>query len=71
MYTGLHDVHLVMKVNFSIWKEKEMTTACNFISLGEKMLKLSDLKQEKREEKKRKIIGGKRREMFTLCCSVS
>ena len=54
-----------------------MTAACNFISLGKKMLELLD-KSGKRKKKENRIItdwmmmmiGQKRREICALCRSV-
>ena len=66
-----------MDVNLAFLKEMKMTTACNFISLGEKMRELLD-KNGKRKKKSRKekrkipdhMIGQKRREICALCRSV-
>ena len=54
-----------------------MTAACNFISLGEKMRELLKTGKQRKKEKKRNeenygyLIGQKRREICTLCRSVS
>ena len=65
---------------FRILKEVKMTTARNFISSGEnkigELLDKNGKRKKKREEKKRgkitdRLIGQKRREICTLCHSVS
>ena len=68
-----------MDVNFAFLREVKMTTACNFMSLGEKMCELLDKngnrKKKKRRKEKRKItdhmIGQNICEICTLCGSVS
>ena len=52
MYVGLHDIYPMMHVNFAFLKGSEITAACNFISLEEKMRELLDKNGEKKRKKK-------------------
>ena len=74
MYVGLDDVYPAMDVNFTFSREVKMTTACNFISLGEKIRELLDKYGKRKEEKKKRkeeLVEQKRGEICALCRSVS
>ena len=45
---GLHDINPAMVINLAFSRKVKMTAVCNFLSLGETMCELIDIKEKRK-----------------------